>query len=576
MELEGYPCEAQPTGGVRWWITGKKANGEKPTGKKYDSTPPLGIDPEQSDLKIILPQEVSIKRVYSEIEVANSGLCKEYPWDEIETKKDSFTPRQDPQEPLKEVKRIVIEAEGKVAKTTVKVELTLQKGMTAPLELPFELSPKLPEAKLKVTPSIVSVNTRFTLQWECQNTSSYKVWEHNFAHGEPGSPSRSGNYDPAKKECGEWDPSPKAGYVEYTLIVENNFGKAEKVVAVQVSDQDVWTKAYKMWPESATLTGLCVSPDGNTLYAIVRSNQKGSIWKSADGFSHWTFLTAMDPEIASKPVVAFGSELVFAGGSKIDSEQVSRKVYAYDVENNKWNPRADANWPERWGHVCLVAPDWDTAHKVWVIGGENEEGNALNDAWVSTKLNEWEKRPMPPESPEASTPVWQARYLFGAAVVNSEVWIGGGSNHGRLLGDLWKFKWKMDKGAGSVGVEKVKVKLSETDYSLCGLALALRRDPSVKEKPVEKRIYVVGAQVQVKDRTTTRGLFTPKSLQPEGAVGDLDYRGLPHDDKVGWMPPAERCRMEAVIFNRCLWVFSLYPGEYHDELLGSELYYWVF
>ncbi len=206
------------------------------------------------------------------------------------------------------------------------------------------------------------------------------------------------------------------------------------------------------------------------LYAVVRDSaaaDSASIWRTEYGFERKDWLrlapkqgapVSIPVDAASSPGVVFDDKLYFMGGSSFDADGPASDVGYFHFESVTWvdqdivaeawpKPRPEdqdrpaAPFPKaRMGHGLLASPD---GQRLWVIGGYNGDGGALNDIWVYDKLTQtWEQRAAPP---------WEPRCLFGATFCGPRLWIAGGFDSPGgypTYDDIWycdiskEYEWK--------------------------------------------------------------------------------------------------------------------------------------
>lgn len=191
------------------------------------------------------------------------------------------------------------------------------------------------------------------------------------------------------------------------------------------------------------------------LYAVVRdadSVKGASIWWSVNGFdpASWQPLTVernkkpvpimIPADAAARPGVVFDDKLYFMGGSSYDANCPGADVGYFSFEANTWvdgEAVREETWPRdmpaRMGHGLLASPD---GRQLWVIGGYNGDGGALNDIWVYAGSG-WTQK-------QCQGTWWQPRCLFGATFAGPgrrELWIAGGFDSPGgypTYDDLWR------------------------------------------------------------------------------------------------------------------------------------------
>ena len=333
-----------------------------------------------------------------------------------------------------------------------------------------------------------------------------------------------------------------------------------------------WFAAGRAWAPQDVAT-LCVSPEGDAIYALVRSPEAASVWWSADGFGRWDELVAAPPGmVTSAPGVCLNvnkaRKLVFVGGSKVDHELTSNRVWSLDVATRTWAsdwPPEEPDWTPRMGHACVVAPDSDGVAKIWVIGGADATLTALDDVHVSVDGAKWEPRPS-----AGSSPGWNAgttqdpalargRCMFGATAKDSEIWVGGGFEEpdGRAVVDIWRWN------TAGKAAEQLKMasgdpfRVTTDQWYLGAFALAT----------LDAKVWV--AMVEQKGESY-QAAFYP--LQKAYGGWSKTAAGT----SLEWLSEArfDHARIEAVGFNGCIWmVVQRYAGS--GEIAASGLYYYV-
>jgi len=102
----------------------------------------------------------------------------------------------------------------------------------------------------------------------------------------------------------------------------------------------------------------------------------------------------------------------------------SQKVLA--TAGADWTQATDsAGWDGRRGHTSVVFNN-----KMWVIGGEDESYNDLNDVWYSTDGVNWTQA--------TDSAGWSGRFEHISVVFNNKMWVMGGADAGfDDFNDVW-------------------------------------------------------------------------------------------------------------------------------------------
>jgi len=222
-----------------------------------------------------------------------------------------------------------------------------------------------------------------------------------------------------------------------------------------------------------------VSMNQIKLYGIFIKDGKPSLCSSKHPYSVWDLENNNVPEkMATSPGVCFDNKLWLVGGSSVDPDNFSNQFLSYDVEEGLWsdsNPRAP--WKSRMGHACVVFRD-----KLWVMGGMDENGNALRDVHSLDSNGNWETH----ENAE-----WEPRCMFAATTFGDRIWIYGGvaEPFGDSKVDLWTSEdgeeWRPypTKIPQEVG-KPISCTLQEVNGQL-NLLGSFRKDQSVRDFKLE-------------------------------------------------------------------------------------------
>jgi Kelch motif len=197
------------------------------------------------------------------------------------------------------------------------------------------------------------------------------------------------------------------------------------------------------------------------LYAVFRytyREQEIAFLASTDNpFAPWSTVESEVPEqdswipsgFATSPGVYFKDHIWLVGGSQIDPDNTSNIVWRLDPKKKVWQKVGAALWPSRMGHAVLVFQN-----KIWVMGGRDPSGNALNDVWACDgESGNWTR--------VSQETLWEPRCLCYPTVWNKEIWLYGGASapfSSKLFKDLWSSadgkKWEQRKLTNILGADE--------------------------------------------------------------------------------------------------------------------------
>ena len=183
-------------------------------------------------------------------------------------------------------------------------------------------------------------------------------------------------------------------------------------------------------------------------------------------------------DAAARPAAVLGKRIYFMGGSSYDANCPGKEVGYFDIEANTWvddQAHGVEAWPKdmpaRMGHAVLASPD---GNRLWVVGGYNGDGGALNDIWVYDKdAAKWTRQP---------APGWEPRCLFGATFAGPErreLWVAGGfDNPGGY--PTYDDIWHCDTSKPTLAWQKINYSLTEIPDNkrkqYCGCTLSALGD----------------------------------------------------------------------------------------------------
>lgn len=250
----------------------------------------------------------------------------------------------------------------------------------------------------------------------------------------------------------------------YTLTGLRGDTPVAKTLQIRVLEPDRWNilpppradNAGTLADKGAALEPiLLLNASDKKMFGLFRHRAADAGWvrlfETENPLAGWTPVKGgdLDPKACpTSPGVVFDDKLWLVGGSQIEQEQTSDAVWCFDPEarRSKWTRREDATFPEkmpaRMGHGVVVFDN-----KIWVMGGRDPAGNALDDVWAwDSKTSRWE-----PQATEGKQG-WAPRCLIAPAVQETKkgpmIWLYGGANEplgAELFADLWRYDgtgWK--------------------------------------------------------------------------------------------------------------------------------------
>ena len=142
------------------------------------------------------------------------------------------------------------------------------------------------------------------------------------------------------------------------------------------------------------------------------------------------FNVPMPDAMRTSPGAFFDNAIWLVGGSQVDPGECSNEIWCYQPFEKKAHSFT-ANWPARMGHALVVFQD-----RLWILGGLDANGNALDDVWVYGGMDTFNK---PPNSvlqwtsgQKLPEPVCQpsvAAFEDGAGASKKErLWLTGGAD----------------------------------------------------------------------------------------------------------------------------------------------------
>ncbi len=376
----------------------------------------------------------------------------------------------------------------------------------------------------------------------------------------------------------------------YTLEVQMGTVSVTKTLLVRaLSESKLYSNANPTGKYANYKIGnFCVAQDASYLYSVMLKTENKiteidhiGYANTNEGFSdNWHRILLSDAEKNKlKPFVtapllhlksagALHGQLFFIGGSYIKPMESANAVAIVnlDAETGFQVTVVDnLPWASRMGHSCAIFPHGDQ-DKLWMLGGVDEWGAALNDIWVSGDGKVWDNIGINGSvNSDKSTPVkmqWKTRCLNGIATEldangnKKALWIGGGFSEigGAETSDIWKW----DKNNWNL---ITPLTINNNSYLSSGLSFL------GKDTIDSTGIFLLGGYQEQNNKkkyfyriTVNNGKYG--SNQMDTAAGAESF-GTTKDSKI-----------ITAFFKGCLWYMVL-TNEGDSGITYSDLFYWV-
>jgi hypothetical protein len=260
----------------------------------------------------------------------------------------------------------------------------------------------------------------------------------------------------------------------------------------------------------------------NRLYGIFRFRAGGSdrylLFDTDNPRGVWSLRDKkVPPAFATSPAVIAGGKLWLVGGSRIQQEQTSNRLCWRDLKDGGWHEIELAVGPEpkkpmapRMGHGVVYYKD-----RVWVMGGRDAAGNALDDVWTFNPNDE-----QPKWNRETEHAGWSPRCLISPIVFNKEIWLFGGAEEpdsDTLFTDVWHGDGERWRLWGTPGF------LEEEKLAPIGGALQV----------IKGRLVLLGRGRTAEGKKDEE---TPQFFRQLDSASSRSWRPLPAGDLGDWAP----------------------------------------
>jgi len=380
---------------------------------------------------------------------------------------------------------------------------------------------------------------------------------------------------------------PRIGDHLYTLEVTQGNAIVTKGIKVRALDNSMLSQ--KANPQSPLVIGnFCASQNSNYLFSLMLRKEGNHavidhIGYTSEGFSgHWESIQlseddkeaikpfATSPMLHLRRVGEVYGRILFIGGSYVKPLECENAVAIInlDSEENKVSVMSDLPWESRMGHSCAIFPHGGV-DKIWLLGGVDEYGNALEDVWVSGNGKDWNnlnKNGIAQTNNIPASMDWDARCLAGITVQLDDVgakkalWLGGGFSEigGRETGDIWTFE--NDKWTSIYWSTSKPFSINDNSYLSSGLAFIGR------DTVQSTGIATIGGY----DRENVKRYFNKINLRN----GFYNTSNLTESTKAGSFDTSDNAYVVTAYFKGSLW-FMVYTNEGDVGITYSSLYYWI-
>jgi hypothetical protein len=419
-----------------------------------------------------------------------------------------------------------------------------------------------------------------SLQWKIKGSSyTYKLLEglHELKSG-----AGSGI------EHGAHSLIPPIGDHLYTLEVTQGNAVVTKGIKVRALDNSELSQRAN--PQSPLAIGnFCASQNSSYLFSLMFKTEDNSaeidhIGYTPEGFSgHWQSIElsqtdkdalkpfATSPMIHLRGVGEVYGRILFIGGSYVKPLECKNAIAIVNLDSEevtKVKIVSDLPWESRMGHSCALFPHGGV-DKVWLLGGVDEYGNALDDVWVSGNGIDWNNLNKKGVAQTNNIPAamdWDARCLAGVTVqlddngAKKALWFGGGFSEigGSETGDIWAFE--NDNWSRIYWSTSIPFSINNNSYLSSGLGF-IGRDTQQSTGVVNIGGY---------DRDDVKKYFNKINLRN----GFYSTSNLTESTKAGSFDTSDNAYVITAYFKGSLW-YMVYTNEGDIGITYSRLYYWI-
>lgn len=297
-------------------------------------------------------------------------------------------------------------------------------------------------------------------------------------------------------------------------------------------------------------------PQASLWLAMLAMNVSAALWGQERSYA-WVKVTDRAPFAArdGAGALVFQNQMWFLGGWNPGD-----KVHFPRICNNEvWSSRDGAEWKLIKPNTFLDAQfdpraDWEGRHtagyavyrdKMWIIGGDVNQGHYQNDVWNSSNGQQWQL-----VNPEKPVP-WGPRALHYTVVHQDKIWVIGGQTmpaFGKSEENFYRDVWTTQDG-----LQWEQVKPQEPYWSPRGMigGSAVFQD----------RIWILGGGTYDTPKTPTRQFMNDVWSSADGVHWKR------HTEAAPWTP---RQYHDVAVWDDRLWVLEGYAKSNRNDVWYSS------
>ncbi|WP_166922472.1 hypothetical protein [Flavobacterium poyangense] len=387
----------------------------------------------------------------------------------------------------------------------------------------------------------------------------------------------------------------------YTLEVQRGNASVTQTIQVRaLGESKFYSNCNPTGADSIYKIGnFCVSQDSSYLFSLMLKTENGKTQldhigytNAIEGFSgNWNRILLSDTDkkvlepFATSPLLHMKStgelhgRLFFVGGSYVKpmiTSNATAVVYLDldlydDSEKDKEKAKnrvkliTELSWSSRMGHACALFPSGDQ-EKIWLLGGVDEWGKALDDVWVSGDGETWTNNNTDGsvnENPKIPVKMpWKKRCLSGITVELKDngqkkaIWFGGGFSEigGTETSDIWKWE---DNNWGEIK----PLTINNSSYLSSGISFV------GKDNVDSTGIFLLGGY---QDNQNKKKYFYRVTLNN----GNYRTDELDTSSGVDSLATTKQSKIVTGFFKGCMW-YMVFTNEGDLGITYSNLFYWV-